>query len=469
MSTVDTDAEIARLVQREWRAVAAEGRRVADELWARPELGLEEAESARILSGWLEREGFSVVRGVGGLPTAFVATTGEGGSAIGILLEYDALPALGNAAVPSRRAVVRNGAGHACGHNLIGAANATAAIVAARVAREAGLPGRIVAYGTPAEEILVGKVVMLYEGAFVDADVLLTHHADYHNAAVTRPCQSIVHGEIAFCGRSAHTGVARGQNALDALELLVQTVERLRAHQFPDVSIEHAIRSPTFVMPSNTPEEIRAWFYVRHASYERADRVYGQLLELAQGAAATVGVCTRSAVISSCNGYLPNDVLARLLYEKLEQVGAPRWSKKDMRFMADLCEAFDPGSGLSLDREIVLLDEGIDAYGQDDGEVSWHVPLGRVNYACPQAIPLHSWAATAFFGTGAAWAGAAMCSQAIALAAVDLLRDAGLVGTAKDELRRRVPATPPRTAPGAWRELVADPARFWAGSWEMPT
>ena len=466
MKTVETD--LTKMVGREWRAVADEGRRLAGELWAHPELGLAEVESARLLAGWLEHEGFSVVRDIGGLPTAFVATAGEGSPAVGILLEYDALPALGNAAVPSRRPLEHNGAGHACGHNLIGAANAMAAIAAARAARRAGLPGKIVAYGTPAEEILVGKVAMLDADAFQAADVLLTHHADYSNAAVSRPCQSIVHGEIAFRGRAAHTGVVRGQNALDALELLVQTVERLRAHQFPDVSIEHAIRTPTYVMPSNTPEEIRVWFYVRHADYERAESVYRQLLELADGAAATIGVSTASSVISSCRGYLPNDVLARLLHQRLEHVGAPSWSEEDLRFMADLCEAFAPGSGLHLEREIVLLDEGVDAYGQDDGEVSWHVPVGRVNYACPQAIPLHSWAATALFGTRAAWAGAAMCSQAIALAAVDLLRDPAVVEDAREELSRRAPVTPPRTVAGAWRELVADPARFWAGSWEMP-
>jgi len=451
-----------------WTGLGEEMRRMALAIWAAPELGLMESSASRALAGWLETEGFDVETGVAGMDTAFVATAGEGSRTIGFLLEYDALPALGNAAVRRREPLAPNAPGHACGHNLIGSANAAAAIAVKRAASSLGLGGRVVAYGTPAEEILVGKVAMLDSGVFDGCDVLLTHHADYDNAATSRPCQSIVHFEVAFRGRAAHTGVVRAQNALDAAELLVQTVERLRAHQFSGTSIEHALRFPTYVMPSNTPEEVRVWFYVRNADYDVAERAYRRILEQARAAAEAVGVRHQAVVVSSCRGYLPNDVLGRLLFDELGRVGPPAWDEADIGFLRELAEAYTGEPRLTLARGLAYLDDGVDAYGQDDGELSWHIPLGRVNYACPEEIPLHSWAATALFSSDAAAKGAEMCAQALAQAGLRLLADPALVSAARAELERRSPEPPPRSVAGAWGAMLADPARFWEGSWAFP-
>src|SRR5919201_1299561 len=128
-----------------WTGLGDEMRRMAQALWAEPELGLMERSASRALAGWLEAEGFEVEPGVAGMDTAFVATAGEGSPTIGFLLEYDALPALGNAAVPRREPPAPNAPGHACGHNLIGSANAAAAIAVKRAAETAGVGGRVVA------------------------------------------------------------------------------------------------------------------------------------------------------------------------------------------------------------------------------------------------------------------------------------------------------------------------------------
>src|SRR5699024_5174686 len=112
------------------------------------------------LTEYLEKEGFSVERGVAGLETAFVATWEgtPGGPTIGILAEYDAL----------------RGLGHACGHNIIG----TSAIGAGIALKDAypELPGKIKVIGTPAEEGGGGKVIMTEEGIFDDLDVAMMTH-----------------------------------------------------------------------------------------------------------------------------------------------------------------------------------------------------------------------------------------------------------------------------------------------------
>ena len=79
---------------------------MADDIFDHPETGLEEFHAAAVLTGWLEKEGFFVERGVAGIETAFRAVYhhGEGGPNIGLLCEYDALP----------------GIGHACGHHMQG-------------------------------------------------------------------------------------------------------------------------------------------------------------------------------------------------------------------------------------------------------------------------------------------------------------------------------------------------------------
>ena len=111
--------------------------RIARTLWGYSELALKENRSAALLADILEREGFRLERGVAGMPTAFVATYGSGKPLIGILAEYDALPGIGNAAVP-RRQPREDGvaAGQGCGHDLFGAGS-----VGAAIARETGHGG----------------------------------------------------------------------------------------------------------------------------------------------------------------------------------------------------------------------------------------------------------------------------------------------------------------------------------------
>src|SRR5437868_8130578 len=136
--------------KRHWLPLREEIVSKFNELWATPELGNMEFAAQAALCGWLEKHGFAVERGICGLPTAFRARRGKGGPRVALLAEYDALPGTDNAAV-SRRQRRGGPAGHACGHNLIGPANCGAAIAAALAAKEAGLPGEIIVFGTPAE------------------------------------------------------------------------------------------------------------------------------------------------------------------------------------------------------------------------------------------------------------------------------------------------------------------------------
>lgn len=459
-----TRMDHSAIAKRHWLPLQAEIVSKFNELWAIPELGNMEFKAQATLCAWLENYGFEVDHGVGGLPTAFTARRGKGGPKVALLAEYDALPGTDNDAVTERK---RRGhpAGHACGHNLIGPANCGAAIAAALAAEEAGLAGEIVVFGTPAEEIVWGKVAMLGLGVFDGIDAILTSHGDYQNGAISRPCQSVLNGEVVFLGESGHGGGTRRRNALDAAELAVQSLERLRAHHFPDTSVEHVLRVAGHI-PNVTPDEARLWLTARHESFERAREVFDFAIGVAARAAEMTGVAFRHQFIAGTRGYLANDTLAETLHAALVTVGPPRWTEEGRDFMRALAKTCRPDGGFRLDEEVGLYREGLDPYGQDDGEVSWRIPLGRVNWAFPDQVPLHNWALTALAGHEASHPGPLMASEALAAATLRLLADPAIIHAAKAELGERTKGVALGSPMfGALETMRHRPDAFWTASW----
>lgn len=452
------------IIKRYWLPLQEEIVSKFNELWTIPELGNLEFVAQAALCAWLENHGFEVERGICGLPTAFSARSGRGGPRVALLAEYDALPGTDNEAV-SRRQRRGGSAGHACGHNLIGPANCGAAIAAALAAKEAGLAGEIIVLGTPAEEIVWGKVAMLGLGAFDGIDAILTSHGDYQNGALSRPCQSVLNGEVIFLGESGHGGGTRRRNALDAAELAVQSLERLRAHHFPDTSVEHVLRVAGLI-PNVTPDEARLWLTARHESFARAKEVFDFAIGVAARAGEMTGVTFRHQFIAGSRGYLANDTLAEELHGALTTVGPPRWTTEGRDFMRDLARSCRPDGGFQLDEGLGLYSEGLDPYGQDDGEVSWRIPLGRVNWAFPQEVPLHNWALTALSGHPASHPGPLMASEALAVAALRLLADPAIIARAQAELAERTKGIElGEPMFGALETMRHRPEAFWNASW----
>src|SRR5262249_37187404 len=219
--------------------------RVARQIWDMPELGLKETRSSASLIDILQKEGFQVTRGVGGEPTAFVATAGSGEPVVGLLAEYDALPGLSQAAGQARKQAVADGApGHGCGHNLLGTASVAAAIAANRERIARKLPGTIQLFGTPAEEILFGKTFMIRGGAFKSTGVVYAWHPDDQNRVTNRTRLAVAAANIEFFGKSAHAAASPwlGRSALDALTLFDHAISLMREHIKPTARIHRVIR-----------------------------------------------------------------------------------------------------------------------------------------------------------------------------------------------------------------------------------
>src|SRR5262245_52725806 len=142
---------------------------VAKQIWAFAEVGYQETKSSALLQQQLRAAGFTVRAGVAEIPTAFVASFGSGKPVIAIIGEFDALPGLSQEPTPRRSAIVAEGAGHGCGHNLLGT-GALASAIAVKEWLAAGHAGTLRYYGTPAEEGGSGKVYMVRSGLFTDVD-----------------------------------------------------------------------------------------------------------------------------------------------------------------------------------------------------------------------------------------------------------------------------------------------------------
>ena len=265
------DEALGRVV----REVAARAERlweVALALHADPEYGFEEHRAVRLLSGELEREGFTVQRDLAGLPTAFAARAGTvHRPAVALLLEYDALPGLG----------------HACGHNLIAAAGLGAALTARAVLGDGA--GAIWAVGTPAEEGGGGKVTETEAGVFDDVDAALMFHPGVHNwqwAPLTAQTQY----RIGFHGRAAHP-TGNPTEGIDALAALIQLFNALAAvgPRLPQGSHVQGIVTDGGLATNIVPEYAEGLFGLRAATTTALEDLAGEVLTCAQGVARAMG------------------------------------------------------------------------------------------------------------------------------------------------------------------------------------
>tara|TARA_Y100001933_G_scaffold38375_1_gene34375 strand:- start:46 stop:1443 length:1398 start_codon:yes stop_codon:yes gene_type:complete len=437
--------------------------------WNDPELPGMEKNSSRRLAEWLDESGFDILKSPFGIPTAFLANSccGKESINIGILAEYDALPGLDNEADYKRKPTGKI-AGHGCGHNHIGPVNVGAAIVASNVCKAINIPSKITLIGCPAEEILWGKIALFNKGAFSGLDCILTSHGDYQNGSICRPCQSVVAGEIIFEGETGHGGQIYQKNALNAVEKTINFVEENLTKKFPEILFRHVIRNSGDI-PNVTPLESRVWYAARGFDFLETRSAYNEILKEAKKISTEMGINYHHQFISETRGYLPNNEIGKSLYEALKIVGPPKWSSEDIVFMEKLVAEVKPGAQMNLHKEIAYFNKGVDSFGQDDGELSWRIPLGRLNWAYPEEIPIHHWAWTALSGNKASNPGPIMVCEALALATVNLLKNPIIIEKAKKELTKKtqeIKLENPRL--GAFETITKNPEAFWNGTWREP-
>ena len=283
---------------------------MADDIFDHPEIGLEEFHAQKVLTDWLEKEGFAVERGVAGVETAFKAVyrQGEGGPNIGLLCEYDALP----------------GIGHACGHHMQG----PSILAAAKAMKDAEIrkPYTITVYGTPAEESVSGKIRMIQNGCtFEELDAALMMHG---GPATQVDVKSLANSKykVIFHGVSAHAAIKpeKGRSALDALILAFQGIEFLREHVNSDVKIHYTVVNCGGTPANVVPAYAEASVYVR--SYNRAylDTVCKRFEKVLKGAAMMTETEVEIIEEKKVDNKIPVLTLNDLVMKQAEEIHAPQ-------------------------------------------------------------------------------------------------------------------------------------------------
>lgn len=407
-------------------AIEAAIEEMAMRLWEYAELPMRETRSAALLIAKLEEAGFEIERNVAGMPTAFVASYGEGAPVIGILAEYDALPGVGNEAVPERKARADGvTSGHGCGHNLFGAASVGGAMALKALMEANGLEGTLKLFGTPAEETVVGKVYMARAGVFAGLDAVLEWHPGDDNEVRNQPGRAMNSFEVEFFGQAAHGSADpwNGRSALDAVELMNYGANLMREHVKPTARIHYVIPRAGEA-PNVVPEYAKVWYYVRDINRTEVNKHYGRMLKIAEGAALATETTHKVHLITGVHEYLLNRPLQEALQKNLELVGAPQFTEEEQDFARSLQRCLKREERGFNDEIKPLPDEpgAVEGGSTDVAEVSWIVPTAGFSITtAAEDVPWHSWAATACHGTRAGRKGAIVAAKVMAATGTDLL------------------------------------------------
>ncbi len=413
-------------------------RKVAKDIWSYAELGFLETQSTERLQDVLKSEGFKIETGVSEMPTAFVATYGSGGPVIGILAEFDALPGLSQDSIADRKIVVEGGPGHACGHHLFGTASVAAAITLKEWLMKNKRAGTVKIFGTPAEEGGAAKVYMVRDGLFDDVDVVLHWHPSSANDASPSSCLSIKQTMFRFYGRSAHAAAApqAGRSALDGLEAMNYMVNLMREH-VPQETRIHYVITKGGLAANVVPDFAEAEYMVRHPDARMVEEIWNRIVKAAEGAASGTETTMKYEVISGSFNLVPNETLARLMYNNLKIVGGVNYTPEEVEFGKHIQSTLTfKAPPLESAREVQPFKTGgFFPASTDVGDITWVVPTAGLGTATwVPGVPAHSWQAVATGGTSIGYKAMNNAAKTIAMTGIDIFNNPAIISKARKEL-----------------------------------
>jgi aminobenzoyl-glutamate utilization protein B len=418
----------------------------SDKLWHLAEISLQEIKSAEFLVMLLQEQGFTIVStGTAGIPTAFVAEWGSGDPKLGILLEYDALPGLGNEPVSCKQAR-KDGitSGHGCGHNLIGSAALGTALALKKVMTEHNIGGTLRVYGCAAEENEGAKIYMAREKLFQDLDAVL--HCHPIDRAIVGNLRTAANNcmRVEFMGTTAHAGVSPwlGRSAVHAAELFAHSVNLMREHVEPTARL-HYVYESAGLRPNIVPDYAKMWLTVRDVDRTRVNATTEWMRQAAEGAAMATQTKSNFILYYGIHDLLPNTPLAQRMQTHLEQVGVPQWTEDEQSFARELQKNFGIAEKGMATNVVPLQNEPSLGGGTDVGDISWNVPtMGIAMPSIPSGISLHTWAATATHGMSIGKKAAVAMAKIMTATGFDILTDSDLRQAAKADFERRTAGKP---------------------------
>ncbi len=416
---------------------------IVDQVYSFGELGMQEFETSKYLTGLLEQNGFKVERGVAGMPTAFVATWGSGKPVIALGSDIDGIPQSNQKpAYGFFEPLVAGAPGHGEGHNSGQAVNIAAALVVKEIMEREKLPGTLKIWPGVAEEQVAGKAHLVRAGVFKDVDVTLFTHVG-NNLGVSwgqSGSNAIVTALFKFRGQTAHSAGApwRGKSALDAVMLMGQGWEFKREHLEP-AQRSHYVIVDGGDQPNVVPQTASIWFYIRERDYDKVQANFAAAKRIAEGAAMMTDTKLDTVMIlgSAWSGHF-NKAIAQATQANIERVGDPKWDENDIALAK------------GIQRELKVREQGLETKvdslggpvdmarslggGSDDiGDISWNVPTVTLRYPSNiPGLPGHNWANGISMATPIAHKGAVAGAKVQAATLLDILLQPKLVADAWD-------------------------------------
>ena len=411
---------------------------IIDMLFSFGELGMQEFETQRYLTGLLEDNGFEIELGVAGMPSAWTARWGSGSPVIALGSDVDGIPQSNQKpGVGYREAIVSMAPGHGEGHNSGQAVNIVGVLAVKEIMERENIPGTLLIWPGIAEEQLGGKAFFVREGVFEGVDVNLFSHVS-SNFGMTWGQSSgnaLISAQFRFRGETAHSAGSpwRGRSALDAVMLMAQAWEFKREHLRP-AARSHYIIVDGGDQPNVVPQTATIWFFFRERDYELTKEQYDAAIKMAEGAALMTGteVDTIQIVGSAWSRHFSKPV-AEVAYANIHRVGLPEWDDDDVTLALGLQRELgvdEEGLADSIPelRGPVDLSQSLGGGSDDIGDISWNMPTITLRY--PSNIPGgpgHHWANGIAMATPIAHKGAVAGAKVQALTLLDLLLNPQIV------------------------------------------
>jgi len=428
---------------------------MVDSVFSFGELGFQEFETTKYLTGVLEKAGFRIERGVAGIPTAWVASWGSGKPVISLGSDIDDIPqASQKPGVAWHDPIVDGAPGHGEGHNSGVPMNILAAIAVKQLMEREHLKGTIRLWPGVAEELVGAKAYYVRAGMFKDVDVCLFAHVAT-NLSVSWGAEmnqnGLVSVEYSFQGESAHAAAApwRGRSALDAVELM-DVGWNFRREHLRLAQRSHYVITNGGDQPNVVPPRAAVWYYFREADYDHIMDMWRIGDNMAKGATLMTDTTFTSRLLGCAWPGHFNRPIAEDMQQNINKVGLPQWSEDDQTLAKGLQkELKQPVRGLAIrlqqprqprpepqagGEETGQQGPQPTGGGSDDiGDVSWNVPTITLRY--PSNIPGgpgHNWANGISMATPIAHKGVVAGAKVQAMTMLDILLHPELVAKSWD-------------------------------------
>jgi len=415
---------------------------MVDKVFSFAELGFQEVESSKYLTGILKENGFEIENSISGIPTAWFAKWNNGeGPVIALGSDVDCIPKASQfPGVAYHKPMVDGAPGHGEGHNAGIPLNITAVLSVKKIMERENIGGTLLVWPGIAEELLGSKAWYVRDGLFDDIDMCIFTHVSSNLSVSYGPTRGtgLISVEYSFKGEAAHSAGApwRGRSALDAAELMNIGWNYKREHLHP-LRRSHSIFTDAGDQPNVVPSKASIWFYFRDIEYEGIMEMYAEANDMAKGAALMTGTEMTSKILGAAWPRHFNKVIAETMHANIEKVGLPKWSEDDQTLAKAVQKEVDSkntdGLATKLSGLGLPVTDPVSGGSDDIGDISWKIPTVTMRF--PSNIPGlqgHHWSNAIAMATPIAHKGVTAGAKAEAMTILDFLLKPELLQGAKD-------------------------------------